>query len=164
MVLHSSELKLPYYKKCTQAVQCVGILFIVSKYLFESFFSIIQFISLLCFNTGIQIIISMKSFQCLIFRSCFYTSFMSGKILTVFFKFLQCTGFTYICISQIVFLLNSNIKILESFFRFFDFIGTNAAVVSDNGVLIVCLCQVGTEFCKCFLVIFGFECCLSFVN
>lgn len=118
----------------------------------------------LCFNTGIQIIISMKSFQCLIFRSCFYTLFQSGKILIVFFQILQCTGFTYICISQIVFLLNSNIKILESFFRFFDFIGTNAAVVSDNGVLIVCLCQVGTEFCKCFLVIFGFECCLSFVN
>lgn len=70
-----------------------------------------------------------------------------------FLQIFQSTGFTYISICQVILFLYSNIKILQSFGRFLYLIGTNATVICNYGILVVCLCQISTKFCVSFLVI-----------
>ena len=43
-------------------------------------------------------------------------------------------------------------------------IGTNATVICNYGILVVCLCQISTKFCVSFLVIFSFKSSLTIVD
>lgn len=89
------------------------------------------------------------------FKVATYSSFSSNLSMHLPCLYKHLPSYTF---------LYSYIKIFQSFSRFLNFISANATVKSNYRILIVGLCQIGAEFCKCNLIIFRFKCSFTFVN